>query len=105
MIYGAIISLIFVVSFAYIVLVLANKESGNMKLVGQVLTVLIVLVALAMLYFGATGRGRCGMMGGKDESMECKSCEKGGSMMQNMCKCKDMKGMMQKGMLQKGMKK
>lgn len=65
MIYGSITAVIFILGFAYVILVLANKESGNMKLAGQVLAVLVALVALVVLYYGATGRGCCPMMGEK----------------------------------------
>jgi len=65
MIYGTITAVIFILGFAYIILVLANKESGNMKLAGQVLAVLVALAALVVLYYGATGKGCCPMMGEK----------------------------------------
>jgi hypothetical protein len=100
MIYGMITSVIFILAFAYIVLTLANKESGNMKLAGQIIAVLIALVALMVLVFGATGRGQCGMMG--ERGMKCEmmmeKMEKNPSMMKDMMKKMESKEMMKKGM-------
>jgi len=112
MIYGSIISAIFILGFAYIIMTLANKESGNSKLAGQIIAALVAIVALVVLVLGATGYGhrgmmRGGMMGG------CMMGEKGmkgcmemmiknPSMMQEMCKNKEMRGMMQKGLKKYG---
>ncbi len=90
MVLGSIISALFFASFAYIILILANKESGNMKLGGQILAVLIGLVALSVLILGSMGwgggMGGCPMMGG----MTGKCPISGGMMGEN--------GMMMKGM-------
>jgi hypothetical protein len=111
MIYGTLVGLVFVISLAYVVLVLANKEEGNMKLAGQILTALIVIIALVMLYFGATGRGHMGMMGkgmmGDDMMMgKCGKCMMMEKMMKDNpkmmdMKVKDMKMMMDKKMMSK----
>lgn len=110
MIYGVITSVLFVVAFAYIVLALANKESGNMKLAGQVIAVLVALVAVVILYYGATGRGHYGVMGGRgmtgEKGMKCEMMidmmKKNPSMMDEMMKDKDMRQMMQKKMMKYG---
>lgn len=107
MIYGTITVLIFVLGFGYIIWVLANKESGNMKLAGQIIAALVVLVAIVMLYYGIAGQGCCGMgghgmMGGRmmySKSMKCDMMmdmmKKDPSMMQEMCKNTQMRQMMQ----------
>lgn len=97
MIYGSIISAIFVIAFAYIILSLANKESGNMKLAGQIIAALIVIIAVVILYFGATGRGHHGMMGGG---------MMGGGMTGEKCSCGNTEGMMKgkSSMMPGGMK-
>jgi len=107
MIYGSIISAIFVIGFAYIILVLANKESGNMKLAGQIVAALVAIVAVVVLLSGATGRGHYGMMGGKGmmmggKGMMMEMMKKDPSMMQDMCKNKEMREMMQKGLKKYG---
>jgi preprotein translocase subunit SecG len=107
MIYGSIISAIFVIGFAYIILVLANKESGNMKLAGQIVAALVAIVAVVVLLYGATGRGHYGMMGGKGmmmggKGMMMEMMKKDPSMMQDMCKNKEMREMMQKGLKKYG---
>jgi len=109
MIYGTIVGVIFMLSVAYVVLALANKESGNMKLAGQILAALIAIIALVALLYGVTGKGGCGMMGGKgmmgghemmgNKSMKCEMMKgmvkKDPKMMTEMCKdpavCKMMK--------------
>ncbi len=105
MIYGMITLVIFILAFAYIVLALANKESGNMKLAGQIIAVLVALIAVMVLVLGATGRGHYGMMGRGMMGEKCAKCEmmmekmeKNPSMMQDMMK---EKGMMHKGMIKK----
>lgn len=110
MIYGVITSVFFILAFAYIVLALANKESGNMKLAGQVIAVLVALVAVVILFYGATGRGHYGMMGGRgmmgEKGMKCEMMidmiKKNPSMMDEMIKNKDMRLMMQKKMMKYG---
>jgi len=63
MIYGTITAIIFILGFAYVILALANKESGTTKLIGQVLAVLVILIALVVLYKGLAGRGQYGETG------------------------------------------
>jgi hypothetical protein len=109
MIYGVITSVLFILAFAYIVLALANKETGNMKLAGQVIAVLVALVAVVILFYGATGRGHYGMMGRGmtgEKGMKCEMMidmmKKNPSMMDEMMKNKDMRQMMQKKMMKYG---
>jgi len=56
--------------FAYLVWVFADKESGGLKLTGQIIAVVIAILAVILflggLYLGVTGRGMYGgprMMG------------------------------------------
>ncbi|MFH1710122.1 MAG: hypothetical protein ABH860_03530 [bacterium] len=102
MIYGSVISAIFIMAFAYIVLALTNKESGNMKLAGQIIVALVALVAVVVLIYGVSGRGHYGMMGRgmtkeKCEMMMKKKMKENPSMMQDAMKSKGTKGMMEKG--------
>jgi len=61
MIWMSLVSVVMVLGYAYIVWVLANKEAGTMKTVGQVIAVIIALVALVMLFYGTVyGGGLCG---------------------------------------------
>jgi hypothetical protein len=115
MIYGLLSAAVFMLSVAYVMYVLANKEAGPVKLVGQILAGLIVVAVLFALYGGATHRG--GYMSGKgmmghdmmsgagmkgDKAMKCKMMgemmKKDPSMMTEMCKDKDVKAMMEKCM-------
>jgi fumarate reductase subunit C len=108
MIYGLIVSIIFMLSLAFVVMALANKEQGNMKLTGQVLSILIVIIAVIALILGATGKNHMmmgrgmmdkGMMGDKmDCKMMMEKMKKDPSMMKEMMKDKDMKKMMEKNM-------
>jgi hypothetical protein len=76
--------------FAYIVLVSANKEGGALKITGQVLAVIIALLAITVFIYGASaGNKMKHRMGGM-------SCPMMGGMMQgNMMKGKKMDKMMQ----------
>jgi len=78
MIWGAVFGFIMLISFSYVVVVLANKESGNVKLLGQILAAIIALFAIVMLLYSATGKGcpmmdkmGCGTMG-NDKMMQMK---------------------------------
>lgn len=118
MIYGSIISAIFILGFAYIIMTLANKEEGNSKLAGQIIAALIAIIALVVLVLGATGYGHRGMMKGGmmgggmmggsmmcEKGMKCGCCmemmKKCGSMSKDACKSGEMKGTMQKGTMKK----
>jgi hypothetical protein len=58
--------LFLVLSFAYIVYILANKESGWLKTTGQVFACVIAVLVLIVFLCGALGGGKmgCPMMGG-----------------------------------------
>jgi hypothetical protein len=97
MIICSLIAVLFLIGFAYIVLSLSNKEAGNMKLAGQIIAVLVALVAVLVLFHGITGRGKCGPCGGgmmEEKGMKCEmmdSMKKDPSMMKDMMKNKEMK--------------
>lgn len=48
------LSVVWACGFAYIIWVLAAKENGNLKLAGQVMSVLIVLLTVVLLIYGGT---------------------------------------------------
>ncbi len=110
MIYATITAVIMLLGIHYMIMVLANKEAGNIKLFGQVLSVLVAIIALVVLLYGVTGRGTCGMMGGKGMmgggGMKCEMMKgmikSNPSMLQDMCKDKDMRDMMQKALKKYG---
>jgi hypothetical protein len=60
------LSVVWALGFAYIIWVLAAKETGNMKMAGQVMSVLIVLLTLVLLVYGGVwgNKAKHGMMGG-----------------------------------------
>jgi hypothetical protein len=113
MIYMTLTCLVFILSLGYVVYVLSSKESGNVKIAGQVLAVLIALIALVMLVSSIMGNScpmksgmDCGKMGGKSKMMmEGKGkdaseammnmMKANPAMMQDMCKNPAMKKMMQ----------
>lgn len=67
MVYGILLSVMLLLGFAYIVFVMANKESGWIKTTGQVIAVVITVMAVIIfLYSGIYGglMGRGGKMGG-----------------------------------------
>jgi hypothetical protein len=105
MIYVALAIAIILIGQSYVILALANKESGNMKIGGQIISALVLIIAVAVLYNGSVGRGACGMkncdmMEGKGEMMDM--MKKDPSIMQDMCKNKDMRDMMQKSLKKYG---
>jgi hypothetical protein len=98
MIYATISMVILLLGFHYVIMMLANKESGNVKLIGQVLGVLVLIIALVVLLYAVTGREGCPMMGGKEMSCGCGmmgSDLKAGKC-ETMMKDKGMKPMMHK---------
>lgn len=65
MLWGSLLLVILLLGFAYIVWVLASKESGAAKTVGQVIAIIIAVLAVLILlyggiYGGMMGRGWCG---------------------------------------------
>ena len=75
--------------FAYIVWVLSAKESGNVKTIGQVLSIIIAVLVVIIFLYGAVNAGR--MRGHYGSKMGGKQTKE----MQKMMK------QMQKGGLQK----
>ena len=51
MIYGSLILSLLLLGFAYIVYVLANKESGGIKTTGQVIAIIIAVIALLVFLY------------------------------------------------------
>ena len=98
---GLFFGVVFLLGFAFIVWVLAVKESGWLKIAGQIISIIIVVAAALMLlysgvYCGMMGRGRSGgmkMMGvGKEQQQMMKEMMKDGKVKMMMEKyMKDMK--------------
>ena len=64
MIWGSLLAVLILLGFAYIVWVSAAKEKGGVKAAGQVIAILIALIALIILAYGTIfsgvmGRGWC----------------------------------------------
>jgi hypothetical protein len=94
MLWCGLLALSLLLGFAYIVMVFANKESGLVKLAGQVIAAVIVIIAVVMLLQCGTMK-RCPMMG--RGMMQGKDSDK--MMMEMMKKNPDMqKKMMQEKM-------
>lgn len=99
MILSSIISAILIAGFAFIIIALADKESGNMKLTGQIIAALVAIVAVVVLILGFSGRSHYGMM---RPGMPGLWREK---MTQNMPASMEAKGMKIKARMHKGLKK
>jgi hypothetical protein len=97
MIYGAILAFILLISLAYVVLVLANKEEGNMKMLGQLISAVIALIAVIALLYGALGYG-CPMKAMMGSQCGCMMEGKKGCATMDMMQDKGMKDKMQKKM-------
>jgi len=63
MVWMGIAGFVILISFAYVIVVLANKESSNMKLLGQILAAIVALFAITVLLYHVSGGG-CKMNGG-----------------------------------------
>jgi len=65
MLYGLLLGVLSLLGFAYIIWVLAAKESGGIKLTGQIIAGAIAVLAIIMFlygtYGGIRGGGVCGM--------------------------------------------
>jgi len=64
MIWGLLLSVVLLLGFAYIIWVLAEKESGTIKTVGQMIAVIIAVLAVIVLIYGAVGPRGSGCMSG-----------------------------------------
>ena len=97
------LGIVSLLGLAYLVWTVAQKESGNLKIAGQIIAivtlVLTLLVALNTLYVGINARGHttgASMMNmGKSGKMDSKMMEK------KMQDCMDKMQEMQKGMKKK----
>ncbi len=70
MIWGSLLLVVLLLGFAYIVWVLATKETGAVKTTGQVIAIIIAVLALIVLLYGSIyggmrGRGLGGDRGYK----------------------------------------
>jgi hypothetical protein len=68
MIWGSLLVVLLLLGFAYIVWVLASKESGSVRLTGQGIALVIAVLALVILVYGSIyggimNRGRYGWSG------------------------------------------
>lgn len=93
MVVWALLVLAGTIGFGYIILVLAAKESGKTKLVGQIIGWVIIILALVLFSYGlykcqvmcGKGMSGCPMMGKGGMMMEkgkmMDKCEMGGKMM------------------------
>lgn len=100
MLWALLLTIFLLLGFAYIVWVLASKETGGVKTAGQVIAiaiaVLTLIILLSALVYGP-GMGRMGMMGGAG------ICGPGSQMKESGMMERQEKGMMQNQPMQKMM--
>ncbi len=85
------LSLFIVLGFGYIVWILAAKESGNTKLAGQIVSIVIIVLAIVLFLYGAVkGPSMHRMMKGQEMMMQ--QMGEMGKMPANMDKMRMMKG-------------
>ena len=85
MVEGLLLAVSLLLGFAYILWVIASKESGNVKLIGQVISAVIAVLAVVILLGGVYGSltGKAGMCGAmKGGHMGSGMMEKPGMMQQ-----------------------
>ncbi len=90
---GALLGVFLILGFSYIVWVLSSKESGIVKIMGQIVSLVIAIIIISMFVlgsFGGYGRGR-GMGYGRNMDKMEKCMEENNKMMKEMQKT--MKGM------------
>jgi len=65
MVWGSLLLVVTLIGFAYIVWILAAKETGTVKTIGQVIAVVIAVLALIIFLYGSIYGGMLGkgMMG------------------------------------------
>ncbi|MFC1571441.1 hypothetical protein ACFL31_02695 [Candidatus Margulisiibacteriota bacterium] len=116
MVWGSLTFVLLLLGFAYIIWVLSNKESGNIKSAGQIIAIVIAVIAAIILLYGTLysgvmgrggwcggrkGKGSYGMMGKKMSSQYMmkkvgKMSDEGRmGMMQEMAKDPEMRKEMQ----------
>jgi uncharacterized membrane protein len=79
----SVLMLALVLAFAYIVWILSAKETGNIKLIGQVLSIVIAVLVILIFLYGAVNVGRRGY-GGKMGSKQLKQMEETQKMMKQL---------------------
>ncbi|MFH1683924.1 MAG: hypothetical protein ABIA67_03475 [Candidatus Margulisiibacteriota bacterium] len=60
MIWGSLLAIVLLLGFAYIIWVLAAREKGGVKIVGQVIAIMIVVLAAVILLYGTIYGGMVG---------------------------------------------
>jgi len=60
MVWGTLLAVVLLLGFAYIVWVLSAKEKGNIKIVGQVIAIIVTVLALWILLYGGVYGGMMG---------------------------------------------
>jgi len=70
MIWTSLLAVVLLLGFAYIIWILATKETGAVKNTGQVIAIIIAVLALIILLYGSIyggmmGKGLCGGRGYK----------------------------------------
>jgi phosphoglycerol transferase MdoB-like AlkP superfamily enzyme len=92
------LSLFVVLGFGYIIWTMAAKESGNAKLAGQIIAVVIIVLAVILAFYGAVNGPKMNKMMGQgmmDQNMMMKQQD----MMKGMEKMpREMKKMMRENM-------
>lgn len=58
---GFILGIFLLLGFTYVVWILAGKESGAVKLIGQIIAVVVALLALALILHGGIYGGKMKM--------------------------------------------
>jgi hypothetical protein len=74
MFWASFTAVLLLAGFAYIIWVMASKESGAVKIIGQIIAVIIAVLALIILlyggiYGGGMGRGMRGNFGSEAKMM------------------------------------
>ncbi|MBU4484470.1 hypothetical protein KKA47_03515 [bacterium] len=65
-----VISFVALVAFSYVVWIMAIKETGSLKTIGKIISIVLIIVALlSFAYKGFYGKGGWCKKGGKDRGM------------------------------------
>jgi hypothetical protein len=60
MVFGSLLGIVLLLGFAYIIWIFAEKEKGNVKMIGQGIAIAIVVLAAIMLLYGTIYGGMMG---------------------------------------------
>jgi len=83
----SLLMLALVLAFAYIVWILSAKETGNIKLIGQVLSIVIAVLVILIFLYGAVNAGRMrGHYGSKMGGKQMKQVQEMQKLMKQMHK-------------------